>query len=293
MNIKALEYFLTVAELRNFTRAAERHFISQTAISQQIAALESSFGVKLFKRSTKNVTLTEAGLCLKREAEELLSNYRRMCQAMQSFSEKNSALVIEYTGPIEQALIKKAMKCFPELGKGCKVDFRYNGQSAARADLKAGVCDAVISVAEEFAGDEEIAKVLLARNPIEVAMALDHPLARKNGPITVEELSGENFIILKPEVAQHGNAVVTKLLEQHLGIPESNIIPVDNIETQLLQISLGLGISLLPDTSEVRNYGVTFAPLAGKSMWHEVFFFYSRKTPVLAEIQKCLLMIDK
>ncbi|MGI6151700.1 MAG: LysR family transcriptional regulator [Christensenellales bacterium] len=278
MNLKKFEYFLSVAELLNFTRAAERHFISQTAMSQQIASLESKFGVQLLTRDTKNVALTDAGRCLKQQAEALLAVYHHLCQEMENYSNKNRVVTIEYTGPIEQALIKKAMERF-QGSKEHRIDFRYKGQSAARMDLKSGACDAVISVTSEFADDPDIARKLLARNPIRLAMSVDHPLAQRSA-LSREELRGERFIILTPGAAQQGNAIVTELLERQLGVSKSRIVQVDNIETQLLQISLGVGISLLPDTKELRDYGITFVPLSGRQLWHEVYFLYSRNSPV-------------
>jgi len=282
MNIKKLEYFLSVAELLNFTRAAERHFISQTAMSQQIAALESELGVQLFTRDTKTVVLTDAGHCLAREAKVLLADYRHLCLVMEQQSRQNSALMIEYTGPIEQSLIKKAMERYSRKNEEYSVQFRYTGQSAARADLMSGACDAVVSVSDEFADDTDVSRILLARNPIKVAMNPGHPLSQKYGPVSLEELRRENIVILTPDAAQQGNAIVSGLLINELGVSESNIIQVENIETQLLQISLGQGVSLLPVTKEILDYGIAFMPLSGKPLWHEIYFLYCRKTPLLS-----------
>ncbi|WP_069815979.1 LysR family transcriptional regulator [Streptomyces sp. TP-A0874] len=61
MELRQLEYFVTVAEERNFTRAAERVHISQSGVSAQIRQLERELGAELFDRSARTVTLTEAG----------------------------------------------------------------------------------------------------------------------------------------------------------------------------------------------------------------------------------------
>ena len=71
MNLNKLQYFLSVAECLNFTEAARRHYISQTAMSQQILALEQELGVTLFHRSHRQVTLTPAGTALVAEAQTL------------------------------------------------------------------------------------------------------------------------------------------------------------------------------------------------------------------------------
>lgn len=73
MDFRQLRYFLAVGEESSFTRAAQRCFISQSAISHQIAKLEQEVGTDLFERSTRAVKLTAAGLRLMPIAAEVLS----------------------------------------------------------------------------------------------------------------------------------------------------------------------------------------------------------------------------
>lgn len=61
MNIRDLEYFAALAELRHFRRAAERCFVSQPTLSGQLKKLEGELGVSLFERNAKGARLTQAG----------------------------------------------------------------------------------------------------------------------------------------------------------------------------------------------------------------------------------------
>ena len=72
MNLKQLEYFVAVAELLNFTKAAKKCFISQTAMTQQIRSLEEKVGVALFLRDKHHVELTAAGKIYLNEAKAIL-----------------------------------------------------------------------------------------------------------------------------------------------------------------------------------------------------------------------------
>lgn len=73
MEFRVLKYFLTVAREENMTKAAEILYITQPTLSRQIAELEEEIGTPLFVRSNRNVTLTDAGVLLRRRVEELLA----------------------------------------------------------------------------------------------------------------------------------------------------------------------------------------------------------------------------
>lgn len=72
MNFRLLQYFLAVASSLSFSRAADNLHIAQSTLSQQIQRLEEHYGVQLFVRSGRTVTLTAAGLALQEAASHLL-----------------------------------------------------------------------------------------------------------------------------------------------------------------------------------------------------------------------------
>lgn len=73
MEIEQLRVFLTLAETKNFTRAAERLFVSHSTVSRSLSALEEELGVRLIERDNRVIGLTEAGERLRERASELLS----------------------------------------------------------------------------------------------------------------------------------------------------------------------------------------------------------------------------
>ena len=76
MNLKQLEYFVSVGETLNFTKAAKKCFISQTAMTQQIRALEQGIGALLFIRDKHHVELTPAGRVFMNEAKARTASLR-------------------------------------------------------------------------------------------------------------------------------------------------------------------------------------------------------------------------
>jgi DNA-binding transcriptional LysR family regulator len=82
MELRQLEYFVAVAEVQNFTRAAERVRISQSGVSAQIRQLERELGAELFDRSTRTATLTVAGKAALEHARAALAATESLCQAV-------------------------------------------------------------------------------------------------------------------------------------------------------------------------------------------------------------------
>lgn len=72
MDIRILRYFLMVAKEQSFTKAAEQLHITQPTLSRQLAALEEELGTDLLVRGSRSITLTEAGILLKRRAMEII-----------------------------------------------------------------------------------------------------------------------------------------------------------------------------------------------------------------------------
>lgn len=82
MELAQIRYVLMVAKYNNFSRAAEQLFITQPTLSQQIRRLEEELGLPLFRRSTKNVSLTEAGKVFVSLAKPLVADYNALLEKM-------------------------------------------------------------------------------------------------------------------------------------------------------------------------------------------------------------------
>lgn len=75
LTIRQLEYFLTAAQTLSFTKTARQFYISQSAVTQQIHALEEEFDAELFLRRNNRIRLTPAGETLVQDAEMMVARY--------------------------------------------------------------------------------------------------------------------------------------------------------------------------------------------------------------------------
>ena len=113
MNTNQLRYFVTAAECRSFTKAADQFYITQTAITQQIHALEDSLGVPLFDRSSRPISLTPAGSAFLSDARSILG---RIDQAVNRIQEVSTGMVgtlrIGYTKGFERSNFSNSLRFF-------------------------------------------------------------------------------------------------------------------------------------------------------------------------------------
>jgi len=112
LKLERFAYFLAVAQTGSITLGAQKSFITQTAMRQQMAAQEAELGLPLLKRSKSGTSLTEAGQALVPMAEQLVQCY----QAIETFADAQRrqprTLTIAYTGPMELHLLLRAIPAF-------------------------------------------------------------------------------------------------------------------------------------------------------------------------------------
>ncbi len=115
MMLRQLQYFHTVVQTGSFTEAAEQCFISQSAISQQIKALENDLGVKLLIRENRSFSLTEAGEYLYHKSEQLLEDFERI---------KNKTIKIGISFHDKAVVLEQILTEYPQI-EVVQIQFNY------------------------------------------------------------------------------------------------------------------------------------------------------------------------
>src|ERR1700677_3677563 len=161
MEIRHLRYFLAVAELRNFTRAAEASFVAQSALSQQISRLEHEVGAPLFVRGKKGAALTPAGEVLLPHAERLVADEARARAAMRSYLglEKGKLRIGLIQTSASAADVVRPIAAFSRRYPGIEVHIVDRSSAQMIEDVRRGALDlAVVGM-----GLDEIPEGLEAR----------------------------------------------------------------------------------------------------------------------------------
>lgn len=143
VNTRQIRAFLTVARLRNFTRAAENLHMTQSGLSAVIRELEQQFDAKLFERTTRAVALTQAGRQLVPRAERLLSELADTAIALQrSREERRRTLTIAVAPIVTASLMPRVCSEFRRRQPDVSVRFMDFDRVPLQAAVDSGEADA-------------------------------------------------------------------------------------------------------------------------------------------------------
>ena len=253
MNLNQLEYFVSVAESLNFTRAAAKCFISQTAMTQQIRALEKTVGVPLFIRDKHHVELTAAGKVYLAEARAILKRSNEALRMARLASEGvEGEITIGFIRGYGQNDFSALLRGFHQTYPGIKVNLVRNNMSILLDSLVRRECDLIFTVSPFKREYPDLEHLYLRSYPVMAVLYAGHPLAGKK-TLTYEDLEEERFIMMQPTDRPKDQMEESMLIYERGGyLPEIASIERDQ-ETLLLMIAAGMGISLLPEYI-IRHY---------------------------------------
>ena len=196
--LKQLKYFQSVVRLNSFSEAAEENFISQSAISQQVQALERELGFKLLERKNRSFSLTPAGDYFYQKSLILTADYERICGEAAKIAKGDQALLkIGYLRCYTGAEFHRALELFPEKHPDVEVSVVYGNHEELYDLLRTGKADLVLNDQRRAFSDEYINLILTTcRSYIEVSS--HSPLARME-KLTPQELKNFPCILVTSE----------------------------------------------------------------------------------------------
>lgn len=254
MNLKQMEYFVAVAECLNFTKAAGRCFISQTAMTLQIRSLEEKIGVPLFIRDKHHVELTAAGKVYLNEARAILARADDAVKLARSAAEGFAGtLSIGFIRGYEQSRFSETLRSFHEAYPNISLHLIRNNMQDLYGLLEDGNCDVAFNLSSYFKSYETLSHRFLRRFPLMAVLYPGHPLADRK-KMTYRDLAGEDFIIMQPKGRSNDEAEEVILCYKRGGFVPKIVSREREVQTVLLEVSAGLGVAVLPEYA-VRYFG--------------------------------------
>lgn len=264
---KKIIYFITLAECLNFTQAAARHNVSQTAISQYIAGLEDRLEVRLFNRSPHAVTLTEAGKYYYKQVRSILRMYDETCSQLKTIAANYYGHVKVGIGIYEYCNTEHFFSSFLSLHPEIKVDIMQYPYSELSEKLRTGELDLIIGL--EFCEEAFAKNELLTRTLFESAnyLVADSFVAERYGQNDIKAMLANECLITNCEdYGPSSLQMLHNLLSNEVGFIPEQIEQTNSINAQLMMVRARHGVAIVPGfVVDVQGIGLTKIPLPSGS----------------------------
>jgi DNA-binding transcriptional LysR family regulator len=286
MDFDQLETFLEVARLSSFSRAAEKRFRTQPAISAQIRGLEEEVGAKLLDRSGGKVSLTAAGKAFQKYAEEALQARKNIITALAEMERvPRGEIVVGANEGTCLHILPEVFADFKKLYPGVAVNI--NRLESAR------ILEAVIDNSVDFGivslpvNDTRLTVVPIHRDELVVIVPPGHPLS-KTKSVTVADAA--KYPLLLPEGGRTRDALEQLFHDRKLKLNIS--MDLDSSELLKRFVTADLGIGFIPRSNVKQEVGagtLAVLPLADASIRRDLALVF-RKDKALS--RAALAFID-
>ncbi|MCG7625007.1 MULTISPECIES: hydrogen peroxide-inducible genes activator [unclassified Epibacterium] len=238
--LRQMDYIVTVHQLASFSLAADKLNVSQPSLSNQVAAVETDLGVRLFERSRAGVRTTARGLEFVTRARRILSEVETLRGVMLSDLPFGGRLRLGVLPSIGPYLLPQAMKALHEAQPDLRVIVREENTLSLDEGLRNGRFDAIISTPEDHPNTVQHP---LFVEPLWAAVAEDHPLSEREG-IGAADLGGQRLLTLD---TGHRLARIVYGIAGQSGAIVSDDYEGTSLDSILLMAATGAGIGILPD----------------------------------------------
>jgi len=279
VEFRHLEYLIAIHEGKNFTKAAERVYRSQPAISQQIRALEDDVGFPIFVRGGRDgVSPTPAGELVLDWARNVLAE-RRQVFIMAKAIHKGEVppLKVGFSPFVNPALLHMLQVSYTELFPGCQIQLSGGNQEHILQRLDQGGLDCAIL---PMPLERELHNAIqIAQSQLVICMRADDPLAAQT-QINLHDVASRITIFRDPELHPSAHARLSEMFSEariKLQLVNSAATPTD----MQWMVKEKYGLALIDQTTRLES-GLVARPIAGTNWTEETAFVSSKRSAHIA-----------
>jgi DNA-binding transcriptional LysR family regulator len=193
MELHQLRYVIAVAETQNFTRAAQRCFVVQSALSHQIKSLELELGVRLFARTSRRVELTDAGAAFLPAARACLAAAEQAAaDAAAATGQLRGRLTIGLIPTVTAIDVPAALREFRQAHPAVRIAVRGGGSDELVAAIDAGAVDVAVLGLPDSVPPQRVQTRELLRDRLVAVLSASHRLAGRE-TVDLRDLAEESF----------------------------------------------------------------------------------------------------
>lgn len=244
MHIEMLKIFCDLADSRSFSKTAEKHILSQSAVSQQLAQMELAHKCQLINRKKRPIELTKAGQLLYQAAKDILDRHEQFTNELRALlkspsSRINVAAIFSIGMHTLPAYVKKFMVKYPDVN--VHVEY-FSAHRIYELVLTGDIDIGLVAVPKR---DKRLDVYDFEDEPLVLVCHPNHPFSQEH-QIDIHRLQFERFIAFEKNVPTR--AWIDSILERY-NIVVRPVMEFDNIETVKRAVEIKSGISIMPQTA--------------------------------------------
>lgn len=274
MNLYHLRYFVTLARMEHYTRAADLLAITQPSLSHAISSLESELGVKLFKKNGRNVTLTKYGKSFLTDAEDILQKLDTSVGNLQLAGKGEGRIDIAFLRTLGSDFVPRILRRFLDENQGKQIDFTLHCDKVITDEILKGLKEQKydIGFCSKINDEPLIEFIPVAKQDLVVIVPPDHPLASKSEIHLEETLEYKQIIYKSGSGLRH---IIDHLFDQIGAYPDASYeIAEDHVVAGF--VANGFGIAVAPDISIIHSLNLKVLPLVSPT-WQRNFYMATLK----------------
>ena len=290
MQIESLKVFCDLAETESFTKAAQINSVTQSAVSQQISALERTFKSLLIERSKKKFRLTREGQTLYEYSKQIIQTYESLHSKLQELKDIISGTIrvaTIYSIGLHDLppYVKKFMKSYPTVN----IHVEYRRANQVYEDVLGNVVD--LGLVAYPTRDPKLEIIPLRKEPLVLITHPQHPFARQKS-VKLKALTGQKVIGFEPDIPTR--KALDKILKEY-DVEVKHVMEFDNVETVKRAVEIDAGISIVPSGTvlqEIAKQTLVAIPIDDGDFFRPLAAIY-KKNKVLSPAMKQFLAILK
>lgn len=281
MNITYLKYFLVLARVQHYGKAAEQLGISQPGLSHAIGALEKKFGVPLFSRDGRNIVLNRFGKLLVPEAERILGAAERCEEQFRQIRYGGGPVRIAAIRPLIISTVPSLVKEYRKISENTEQRFLFETEvsKAVLEGLKEGKYD--IGFCSKLGEERELEMVPVQRQKMVAIVPKGHRFYQREW-IDLDETFGE------PQILFSGKSGLRSKMDRFFlkagEIPEG-VCEAEEHDVILELVALGFGIAVMPELAMVRQTELRAVPIRFPH-WENIYYMARRKNDCRSLLEK-------
>ena len=240
-SIRQIEYFIAIAEVLSFNRAAKRLNVSQPTLTAQIVALEEALGLQLFERSRSGTVLTAVGRELLPVARRVVEEFQGLVDQAESVSRGPAGTYrLGVTPTLGPYLLPHILPPLHHLYSALKLSVREDAPRDLEAGLASGAHDLILTALP--IDDTRLTVTPVFREPLKLVLSADHRLANRKH-INRRDLEGD--AVLTIDEHHHFHRQIEQLCRR-LGAHLLRDYEGTSLDTLRHMVVMGMGVAFLP-----------------------------------------------